>query len=42
MWKTIAVALVILVALDMYFAGSKYMNGFIKLASEIARWAGFR
>ena len=42
MWKILAVVVVALVAADMYFTNSKYMNAFIQLVSEIGKSIGMR
>ena len=41
MWRIIALVIVALIAADMYFVDSKYMNALIQLSREIARSFGW-
>ena len=40
MWKAVAIVIVALIAADMYFNDSKYLNALIRLAAEIGRSFG--
>lgn len=40
MWKAVAVTAIALIAADIYFFDSKYMNALSRLAAEIGRSFG--
>ena len=40
MWRVIALTVVFLIAADVYFLDSKYMNAIARLGDQIARWFG--